>query len=307
MQKDEILKKVGLGTWAFGGRAYGPMEDNVSRDVIANAFALGVRFFDTAHIYAAGRSEELLGEGLKGQTKAMVCTKLGYDISSGKPVKNYNVDFLEKSLNESLQRLQRQTIDLLLLHNPPTEVLERPEVYSWLNEKVEGGSISKWGVSVYDSIHDATLALDAGAQAIEARYSLLRRDVIDELPENKWNFEFIARSPLDGGILSGKYKGDESFPKTDQRSAFKQDYFESNNAFLNGLRPLITNGTVTTLAELALRFVAFHSRVSKVIPGAKSLVQLEENVASVLKGPLPESAIKLINQTRQRHISNVLG
>ena len=126
---DSLLNKIGLGTWAFGGRAYGPMEDKVALAVARRAYALGVRQFDTAGIYANGRSEELLGEAVGAHTDAKIFTKIGYDLSSGKPVKRYDIAFLERSLEESLGRLGRSAIDLLLLHNPPTEILEKPAVF----------------------------------------------------------------------------------------------------------------------------------------------------------------------------------
>lgn len=299
------IAKLGLGTWAFGGRAYGPMDDDVSLSVARKAYELGIRQFDTAHIYAGGRSEELLGEALHPFPDARIITKIGYDTSDGRATKRYDVGFLENSLNTSLRRLKRSSLDLLLLHNPPTEILQKKDVFDWLKLKVREGEISRWGVSVYDSVQDAVLALDAGAQAIEARYSLLRRDVIEDLPKNKWSFDFIARSPLDGGLLSGKYNGDETFPKTDQRSATKRELFQTYAEFTGQLKPLIEEGTVNSLSELALRFTAFAPYTSIVIPGAKSIEQLQTNVDSVLRGPLPEEARQFIESLKQKFQSRI--
>jgi aryl-alcohol dehydrogenase-like predicted oxidoreductase len=242
-----------------------------------------------------------LGTSLASLQDAKFCTKIGYDISSGKPVKNYDLKFLEASLLSSMQRLNRNYIDLLLLHNPPTEVLEQPQIYKWLNSKIKDGTTLQWGVSVYDSVQDAKLALNEGAQAIEARYSLLRRDIIDELPKNQWSFQFIARSPLDGGLLSGKYTGNETFPSTDQRSAQKFEYIKTNHSFLKELQPLLDQGIASSFPELAIRFAAFAPNVSVVIPGAKSVIQVEENVSAVKRGPLPPSAIQLIDNLREKY------
>lgn len=299
------MEKIGLGTWAFGGRAYGPMEDDVARAVVHRALELGITFFDTAHIYGRGRSEEILGECLPPTAK--VCTKLGYDITSGKGVKNYNPEFLDATLEISLKRLRRSQIDLLLLHNPLTETLEKPQIYHWLASKVQEGTVARWGCSVYNSVADARLALEAGASAIEARYSLLRRDIIDELAREKWTFDFIARSPLDSGLISGKYHGNESFPSTDQRAAMTENYFKANRAYLSDLQRLIDDGTAGSFAELAIRFVAFHPQIARVIPGAKSVAQVEQNVQAVLRGPLPKKAIELINELREIHLPGLLG
>ena len=121
---DSFLNKIGLGTWSFGGRAYGPMDDKVSLAVAKRAYELGVRQFDTAGIYAHGRSEELVGESISSHPDAKIFTKVGYDLSSGKPVKRYDSSFLEASLSESLKRLHRPTVDLLLLHNPPCNLAD---------------------------------------------------------------------------------------------------------------------------------------------------------------------------------------
>lgn len=276
------------------------MEDDEARNIVRRALELGVTFFDTAGIYGNGRAEEILGECLSPEAK--VCTKLGYDTSSGKAVKNYSPTFLDRALTESLKRLRRERIDLLLLHNPTKDTLEDSQIYQWLDAKVSDGKIAQWGCSIYDSAEEARLALRAGASALEARYSLLRRDVIDELAAESWNFEFIARSPLDGGLLSGNYRGDEIFAKTDQRSAMKKSYIQANRAYLGELQSFIDNRTVDSFAELAVRFVAFHPPVSRVIPGAKSLSQLEQNTQAVLKGPLPSEAIKLINDLRKVYL-----
>jgi len=297
------LEKIGLGTWAFGGRAYGPMADEVALSVANRAYHLGIRFYDTAHIYASGRSEELLGEVFGSEKNVNICTKIGYDISTGKPVKRFDDNFLDKSLSISLQRLKRKPIDLLMLHNPPTNVLENSSIYKWLNSQIERGHILRWGVSVYDSVRDAELALDAGAKAIEARYSLIRRDIIDELSASKWQFDFIARSPLDGGLLTGKYIGGETFPKTDQRSAKDLSYIRTNREFLAELQSLVDDGIVQSFAELAIRFVAFAPAVSIVIPGAKSIEQLEQNINAVNQGPLPSNAVTLINNLREKYLS----
>ena len=297
------LMKIGLGTWAFGGRAYGPMDDSVALAVTQRAYDLGIRFFDTANVYAAGRSEEILGEALADRPDAQICTKIGYDISSGKAIKKYDIEFLENALAISMKRLRRSQVDMLLLHNPPTEVLEREEIFNWLNLAVARGQIVHWGVSVYDSVSDAKLALAGGAQAIEARYSLFRRDVIEDLKTSNWEFDFIARSPFDSGLLTGKYSGNETFPATDHRSAMKKEVIQNYVKATAEFKALIANGTVHSLAELAIRFSAFGKNVNVVIPGAKSIEQLEANINAATKGPLPAPALELIEQVREKYFS----
>lgn len=299
------ISKIGLGTWAFGGRAYGPMDDRDATAIVERAYELGLRFFDTAHIYANGRSEEILGETLKNRTDAQICTKIGYDTSSGKAIKRYDPDFLDVSLGLSLTRLRREKIDLLLLHNPPSEVLAAGEVFEWLSRKKDEGKILAWGLSVYDSAKDAEMGLDAGATAIEARYSPIRRDVLDELSNGRWKFDFIARSPFDSGLLTGKYSSESKFANTDLRSAMKPETLNVYQEIAQTLSALVSDGTVKTLAELAIRFSAFAPKVARVIPGAKSVSQLEANVNAVLMGPLPQHALQLIDSVRNQFLTSV--
>jgi aryl-alcohol dehydrogenase-like predicted oxidoreductase len=296
-QMRALSETLGLGTWSFGGRAYGPMEDQVCLDVVKLAYDEGIRFFNTAHIYAGGRSEELLGMALQGIHDVVVSTQIGYDTSSGNAVPNYDQKFLDQALGLSLKRLRRSQVELLLLHNPPTEILEQQEIFRWLERQVELGKIRRWGVSVYDSMKDAELALAAGASAIEARYSLIRRDVLDGLAHTT-SFQFIARSPFDSGLLSGKYSGNELFPRTDLRSTFNPEYISTTRKFLSELQYVIDQGGVSSFAELALRFACYNPRVAMTIPGVKSVRQLQENIDCVKRGPLPNEILKSIDCLR---------
>jgi aryl-alcohol dehydrogenase-like predicted oxidoreductase len=299
------ISKLGLGTWSYGGRAYGPLEDSIATAIISRAYELGIRFFDTAHIYGAGRSEELLGETLHGKSDAVICTKVGYDTSSGKGIKRYDTEFLDQSLDLSLKRLQREKIDLLLLHNPPADVLQKAGIFEWLRKKVRSEKILRWGLSVYDSVEEATIALAAGGSAIEARYSLIRRDIFDQLPCEP-SVAHIARSPFDSGLLTGKQFSAGIFPKTDLRSGMDANIFDTYSEISNALMVLIKDGHADSLAELAVRFSAFAPNVTRVIPGAKSVEQLELNVAAVLKGPLSTDALQAIDEIRAKYISRVV-
>src|SRR5436305_11098539 len=100
---DLKISPLGLGTWSFGGRAYGPMSSREARQVIEKALSLGIDFFDTASNYGRGRSEEILGEAIKScRDRVVLCTKGGSGIEDGRAVKRFDDDFLDRSLGQSL-------------------------------------------------------------------------------------------------------------------------------------------------------------------------------------------------------------
>ena len=224
----------------------------------------------------------------------------------GRAVKNYTREYLDRTLSISLKRLRRSHIDLLLLHNPSAEILRQGDVFKWLEQQKTSGKIVRWGVSLYDSVKDVELSLNSGAQAIEARYSMLRRDIIDELKDQKWNFQFIARSPFDGGALSGKHTGIESFAKTDQRSSWPKETFTTYKELTDQLNSMVKDGMADSLTEVAIRFSAFTPNVGIVIPGAKSTQQLEANVNAISKGPLDNQAIAEIDRLRNEFLPKVV-
>src|ERR671918_2669682 len=121
---------VGLGTMVHAGH-FGPTTDAESLSAIDAALELGVNFIDTSDAYGAGYSESLLGKALRGKRDKVILATKGGNIMVGpeRGKRNFAVDYIGRVLDESLKRLQTDSVDLYQLHNPTVEVIERGEVW----------------------------------------------------------------------------------------------------------------------------------------------------------------------------------
>lgn len=280
------VSEVGFGAWAIGGskhgHSYGPTDNAESLRAIARAFELGCTFFDTADIYGHGLSEKLLAQALqKHRHECIIATKVGNDFYHGPFRKNFDPEYIRFALEKSLQRLQTDCIDLYQLHNPPLMMLERGEHYAILDDLKQAGKIRHYGVSVHDA-YEGMMAIETGKpEVIQVSYNLLRQDPRDELfaVAQEQDIGLIAREPLANGILSGKYASDTIFDASDMRAQWPPEYLAFQVQLVEKLRFLAINEQ-RTLSQAALRFVLDEDAVSVVIPGMKTVAQVEANIAA---------------------------
>jgi aryl-alcohol dehydrogenase-like predicted oxidoreductase len=283
---DLQVSEVGFGAWAIGGNkhghSYGPTDNAESLRAIARAFDLGCTFFDTADIYGHGLSEKLLAQALQKHRHAcVIATKVGNDFYHGPFRKNFDPAFIRFAVEKSLQRLQTDCIDLYQLHNPPLMMLERGEHYSILDDLKQEGKIRHYGVSVHDA-YEGVMAIETGKpEVIQVSYNLLRQEPREELftVAQAQDIGLIAREPLANGLLSGKYAADTTFDASDMRAQWPPEYFAFQVQLVEKLRFLAPDSQ-RTMAQAALRFVLDEEAVSVVIPGMKSVAQVEENIAA---------------------------
>src|SRR5262245_56330641 len=111
------VSELGLGTWGLSGDAYGPVAPEDQDEVIERAVALGITLFETADGYARGEMEKRLGERLAGHDGLVVVTKVGTDRESKPARKRFDAAFLAEAFARSSERLKREAIDVVLLHN----------------------------------------------------------------------------------------------------------------------------------------------------------------------------------------------
>ncbi len=274
------VSEVGFGGWSIGGKDYGPTYDRESLTAIRRALELGVTFFDTADMYGDGRSERLFGEALAGLgERVVVATKGGYDFARGMD-KNFSRAYLESAVHASLKRLDVPTIDLYQLHNPAADLLRQGELFETVEGFQRRGLIRHYGVSVSD-VESARLVMARGTAAtLQLVHNLLRPHILQAIASDvqRTGIGVIVRTPIEYGVLSGKYKVGAHFHATDHRATrWTPEQFASLLQRVESFRFLV-RGKVASLSGAAVRYVLTSPLVSTVIPGIKTPVQIEEFV-----------------------------
>jgi aryl-alcohol dehydrogenase-like predicted oxidoreductase len=263
---------------------------------VRRALELGISYIDTAPTYAD--SEETIGEALAGVTQPYyLSTKLG---GRPQPFEPQNRDHLRRSFEESLRLLGRDTVDILMIHEP-----DRPGQYDWwadydnfhgpvlefLGELKSEGLIrftGLGGTTAYELPHIiATGRYDVVLTAFN--YSLLWREAeIAVLPEAKrQNVGIIIGSPLQQGALARRYD-DEVERGTRWLSPPRREQYRRLYALLDEIE--------MELAELCLRWVISNPDISTVLMGARSVQEVEANVRAVEAGPLPEGLMARLQE-----------
>ncbi|MBI2166991.1 MAG: aldo/keto reductase [Candidatus Omnitrophica bacterium] len=274
------VSEIGFGAWAIGGTSYGPTRDEDSLDALEAAWEHGVNFFDTADTYGHGHSEELIGRFLKGKRdQAVIATKAGWDFYHGGSRQNFDPDYIRFACGESLRRLATDRIDLYQLHNPRLEILEQGGLFQVLEELKREGKVRYYGVSVHTPAEALAVIRSGKADTLQLIFNLIdQRPVLEVFPEAvEKNIGIIAREPLACGFLTGKYSGVSAFPKTDHRNGWSREKKELDLQKLSRLRASLKTERVSPVEE-ALEFVLSFEAVSAAIPGAKTRLQVLQNL-----------------------------
>lgn len=299
-----------LGAMMFGQWGNPDHDDSVT--IIHAALDAGINFIDTADVYGDGHSERLIGRLRKERKEAIsVATKAGRGGPSH-TVLSYGTDSLRAFVERSLRNLGADAIDLLQLHCPPTEVYYRPEVFGALDDLVRAGKVRHYGVSV-ERVEEGLKAMEyPGVSTVQIIYNLFRqRPASLFLAEaERRGVGVIARLPLSSGLLSGKMTAARTFADDDHRQfnregaafdkgeTFSGAGFERGLEWVEALRPLVPAGF--SMPQLALRWVLMNEAVSCTIPGARSLAQVDENVAAADLPPLPPETMQALAQFYER-------
>ncbi|MGH8908267.1 MAG: aldo/keto reductase [Egibacteraceae bacterium] len=274
------ISKIGLGTWQFGSREWGYGDAYAAggaRAIVRRALDLGVTLFDTAEIYAFGRSERILGEALKGRRKdAFIATKLFPLLPIG-PV-------VEQRAVASAHRLGVDRIDLYQVHLPNPFVPDTAPMRG-MRRLRDLGLVGEVGVSNYSLARwrQAEAALGQRVLSNQVNYSLVSRR-----PE--WGLIgyaeatqrlVIAYSPLARGLLSARYDPDH-LPTGSARKGswlFLPENLERASELFATLRE-VAGAHDASPAQIALAWTIRGPNVV-AIPGASSVAQMESNAAAV--------------------------
>jgi aryl-alcohol dehydrogenase-like predicted oxidoreductase len=307
------VSEISFGAWAIGG-SWGDVSDKDSLAALHAALDGGVNFFDTADVYGDGRSERLLAKLKKERTENFyVATKAGRRLPKQTP-KGYSRENLTSFVERSLRNLDTDTIDLLQLHCPPTEVYYMPEVFGVLDDLVQAGKLRHYGVSV-EKVEEALKAIEfPNVQTVQIIFNIFRQRPADLFfaEAQKRKVGILARVPLVSGLLSGKITSESKFAKDDHRNfnrhgqAFDRGETFSGVDFETGLRAVEELKSLAPknipLAQMALRWILEFPAVTCAIPGAKRPAQVAENLAASDLPPLSASTMKKIHAIYEKEI-----
>jgi aryl-alcohol dehydrogenase-like predicted oxidoreductase len=308
------VSEISFGAWGIGGD-WGTVNDAVSLQALHKALDLGVNFIDTADVYGDGRSEKVIAQVLrqrKGE-RIYVATKAGRRLSPH-VADGYNRENLTAFVERSLQNLGVETLDLVQLHCPPTEVFYRPEVFGVMDDLVAAGKLRFYGVSV-EKVEEALKAIEyPNVQTVQIIFNMFRQrpaGLFFSQAKAK-NVGILARVPLASGLLTGKMRADTAFESDDHRNYNRDGQFfdvgetfagvpyEVGLAAVEELRPMVPQGA--TMAQMALRWILMFDAVSCAIPGAKNPAQAADNAAASAMPPIGDESMAAVREIYDRRI-----
>lgn len=278
-----MVSEIGLGAWQLANQNdWGINDKNEALKIVQKSLEAGCNFFDTAPGYGAGRSEELLGEGLKSVRKdIIICTKFAHHNEDG--TTDFEAKNIRPVLEGSFRRLQTDYVDILLLHNPPRERMNGdafPEIYEEM-EKLKGeGKIRAYGVSLDWRVEMETVIDTTKSKAQEVFFNALYQETLPAFQKAQdHGVGIIIKVPLDSGWLSGRYRKGHSFD--DIRKRWPPEVIARRSELVEQFAKLVPEET--SMAHAALQFCLARPQVSTVIPGAKTVEQALDNFAAADK------------------------
>ncbi|MDD5249911.1 MAG: aldo/keto reductase [Rhodocyclaceae bacterium] len=290
------VSEMCLGTMTFGGNGFwtvmGGLDQRAAGALVKTAFDAGINFMDTANVYSLGHSEQILGQAIKDlglpREQLVIATKATGIMSELPNGRGQSRHHLMNEVDASLRRLQLDHIDLYQLHGfDPLTPLE--ESLSTLNDLVRSGKVryiglcnlAAWQIMKALAISDARGW--ARFSSVQAYYTIagrdLEREVVPLLRDQQLGL--MVWSPLAGGLLSGKFARDGKGPEGSRRSSFDFPPVDKPRAFacIDAMRPIAERHGVS-IAQVALAWLLAQPVVSSIIVGARTVEQLNDNIAA---------------------------
>lgn len=285
------VTEIGFGAWAIGGW-WGDQDDNESLHALRRYLDMGGNFIDTAQAYGNGHSERLIGQIIKDRgDRVYVATKLPPKNGEWSPpsytphTKSFPAAYIREGVETSLKNLGTEAIDVYQLHTWCETWNTADEIFETLGQLKQEGKILAAGISTTESYPECVIpALKTGViDALQIIFNLFEqhpRETILPLCK-ELGVGVIIRVPYDEGALTGKYKGNETFPSDDFRSIyFRGDNLKATVQRVELIRAWAEeNMPGMPMAELALRWVLSHGDLDVVIPGIRNVRQAELNTA----------------------------
>ncbi len=291
-----LVSEICLGTMTFGGRGYwtaiGALDQALASRIVARALDAGVNFIDTADVYSEGLAEEITGKAIRDsgrvRTDLVLATKVFGPTGAGPNDRGASRGHIMDGIKASLRRLGTDYIDLYQIH-ALDQVTPLEETLRALEDLVRQGHVRYVGVSNWSAwaLMKALGIADRHGWVrpvtLQAYYSIAGRDIEREIAPllTAERLGLMVWSPLAGGLLSGKFTRDGQGPQDARRASF--DFPPVNRARLfdcvDAMQPIAAAHGVS-VARVALAYVLTKPFVTSVIIGAKTLEQLDDNLAA---------------------------
>jgi aryl-alcohol dehydrogenase-like predicted oxidoreductase len=284
------FSEIGFGAWGIGKGAWIGAEDDESVKALNKAIDLGLNFIDTALVYGDGHSESLVGKVVKGRSETIY-------VASKIPPKNFQwpaqrgvsvneafpADHVIASTEESLKNLGLDTIDVQQFHVWSDEWADKGDWLDAIQKLKKDGKIRFFGVSINDNQPENAIRLiETGAvDTVQVIHNIFEQAPEDHLYPacEKHQVGVIVRVPFDEGSLTGKITPDTKFDSADFRSRYFRG--ERKKEVYDRVQKIVSDLGITLdqMPEIALRYVLSHPAISTVIPGMRSVRNVERNCA----------------------------
>lgn len=288
-KSDLEISEIGFGAWAIGG-SWGEQSEKDSLEGLETALDKGVNFIDTAAGYGNGKSEKIIGEFLKSRSETVyVCTKTPPAPGKWPPSpycrieERYSEKYLRENVEERMKNLQVDSLDVLLLHTWTRAWNDNPVALKILQKMKSEGLIKQVGISTPEHDQNCVIQLmrEGMVDVLQVIYNIFEQEPAAQLfpVAKETGTGIIVRVAFDEGVLTGKYKGNESFGPDDFRSNyFAGDRLERGVRRTEKIKKEFKESDYS-MPELALKFALSHEAVSTVIPGIRNQHQAIMNTS----------------------------
>ena len=296
-----------VSRYCFGTMTFGkPLDQAGATQLVNRCVEAGINFFDTANVYQRGVSETMLGHAIKGKRERLVlASKVFFKVGDGADQQGLSRKAILRAIDESLQRLGTDYLDIYYFHAPDhnVPVEESMEAMASLVKQGKVRYLASSNYAGWQVVQMLWLAKERGWPApyiSQPMYNLLARGIEQEyLPMCKeFGVSTVVYNPLAGGLLTGKHKQEQITPGTrfDNNKLYQDRYWHEQ--YFQSVEQLrkIAQSAGRSLVSLALNWLLHHTASDCIILGASRLEQLNENLATLEDGPLPDDVLKACDE-----------
>ncbi len=295
------VSEVGFGAWVVGTDWWGDRTRGQAIEMVQHAVDQDVTFFDTGDVYGHGDSEELLGEALaEVRDDVTVSTKVGYDFYNnpqaghGELPKKVTPEWIRTALDRSLDRLDMDHVELLMLHNANVDEVT-PDVLETLDELREEGKVEAIGWALGPSIGwlaDGDAAVANEFDVLQTVFNLFEQTpgqhFIDTIREQDANTSIVARVPHSSGLLNEQVTPETEFEADDHRAHRPTEWYETGFEKVDTLRFLERDGE-RTMGQAAIQWLLANDEVASVTPTFRTNDDIDEWASAPDTPPLSDA------------------